>query len=171
MGPADLGVIGSAARVIVLALLIGASGCSSPGSDAGSSSLAGKSASELVVGSWTLTTLNGSSKVLEQGTHDRTQRAWPSMSIEPDLRAAGSAGVNRWTSRLKPDGLNDGRFELAPVASTMMAGPPQSMRLESEFLGALAAARSIDLELLRDRQLSLFDAKGREVARFEQGRD
>ena len=63
--------------------------------------------------------------------------ARPTLAVDSDGRVSGFSGVNRYTSALSPDDLDQGLFSLGPVATTRMAGPPEAMNLESRFLETL----------------------------------
>ena len=65
-----------------------------------------------------------------------------SMTLEfmPEERISGGAAVNRFNGSLR---LADDGIEVGPMATTRMAGPPEAMELESTYLAALAAAKSI----------------------------
>ena len=71
-------------------------------------------------------------------------------------RLGGNGSVNRFNGGIS---VRDGALEVTPLASTMMAGPPDAMEREQHYLAALQAAASLavsgDDELtitLRDRE-------------------
>lgn len=117
-----------------------------------------------VVGEWSLAALRGV-PVAELGTDG--VRDMPSLRIEPDGRASGASGVNRWFSSIDLARLSTGAFEFAPAGSTMMAGPEQAMALERGYLSAIAETRRIDPASLANEQLRLLNADGEEVLRFD----
>jgi len=82
------------------------------------------------------------------------------MSIDASGRASGHAGVNRFSAQTR-SGVTALSFE-APV-STRMAGSPEAMALESDFLARLLRTASwrIDGDRLR-----LLDASGGELMSF-----
>lgn len=94
-------------------------------------------------GDWTLTQLDGRefSKAALVGGN-----APPTLSITPGGEVSGFGGVNRLTSSLDPSMLTSGDFSLAPIACTMMAGNPDAMSLESEYLVALGRVRRFSLD-------------------------
>jgi heat shock protein HslJ len=79
------------------------------------------------------------------------------LAFDAGTRAAGNSGVNRYGARVDagPDWLR-----VTGAVSTRMAGPPEAMALESEFLSRLQRAGGwrIDGDRLR-----LIDAKGIEL--------
>lgn len=87
----------------------------------------------------------------------------PSMTVASDGRLTGFAGVNRFHGSIDVAYAHEGHFHAGPLATTRMAGPPESMQLEHRFLGVLAGASSfrVDgarLDLLRgDALLARFD--------------
>jgi heat shock protein HslJ len=59
----------------------------------------------------------------------------PSLTLDAATgKAAGMAGVNRFSGSFKQDGA---ALSFGPMAVTKMAGPEKDMKLESEFLAAL----------------------------------
>jgi heat shock protein HslJ len=70
------------------------------------------------------------------------------MRFEEPARAAGSSGVNRFSAQVTSDAS---RLRFVSPVSTRMAGPPELMALESEFLARLQAvvAWKIDGDRLR----------------------
>ena len=67
----------------------------------------------------------------------------PTLEILEDGSAAGVSGVNRYRTRLE---LSDGRLAFGPTAGTKMAGPPEAMALESDFLARLDAVSTYQVE-------------------------
>lgn len=88
-----------------------------------------------LLGEWTLVALDGK-PVPEVGKT-------PTLEILEDGSAAGVSGVNRYRTRLD---LTDGRLDFGPTAGTKMAGPPEAMALESDFLARLDAASAYRVE-------------------------
>ncbi len=62
------------------------------------------------------------------------------LAISEEGRVSGNASVNRYSGPIK---LEDGVMEIGPFMSTRMAGPPEAMETENEFLEALSAAQNI----------------------------
>lgn len=70
----------------------------------------------------------------------------PEIDISADGRLAGFAGVNRMNATINKKQLADGRFSTGPIATTLMAGPPDAMELEQRFLNAITRADEVRLE-------------------------
>ena len=83
------------------------------------------------------------------------------LRFEAPARAAGNSGVNRFGAEVIADAS---RLRFASAISTRMAGPPDMMALESEFLARLqsVAAWKIDGNRLR-----LSDAAGADLMVLE----
>lgn len=107
---------------------------------------------------WTLSAIDG--RPLPGST------AQPPTLTLSDGRIGGHAGVNRYSAALDEPALDEGRFLLGPAIATRMAGPPEAMALESEFLTALERVATLDRAALDAGTLRLLDADGREVLRF-----
>ena len=104
---------------------------------------------------WGLTHLNG----MEQDHIEGRQE--PYFLISQDrTRFSGTMGCNRIMGPLNIDGEN---VEFGPVASTMMACPPELAERETAFAETLEAARRVDL---MDQSLRLLNDAGIERARF-----
>ncbi|MFM9958706.1 MAG: META domain-containing protein [Phycisphaerales bacterium] len=101
-----------------------------------------------LTGDWNLTSLNGRDVSALAGLGGKR----PSISIEPDGRVGGFAGVNRVGGQLDVASLAVGGFKTGPMFSTKMAGPPEAMRLEDEYVSALNNVRSFSI---KDGMLSL----------------
>jgi len=86
------------------------------------------------------------------------------LRFEEPARAAGRSGVNRFSAQVTAD-ANRLRF-VSPV-STRMAGPPELMALESEFLTRLQAVVAWKIE--GDR-LRLSDAAGSDLMVLERAK-
>lgn len=84
-------------------------------------------------------------------------RGAPTLRFDAGARASGDAGVNRFGARLD---AGAGWLRVSAPMLTRMAGPPEAMALESEFLGRLARAGHwrVDADRLR-----LLDAAGGEL--------
>jgi len=80
----------------------------------------------------------------------------PTIQFGDNGAVSGMAGVNRYTTAAAVSG-KDGIAWTGPVAATKMAGPPEAMALENDFLQALEAVRKIEL---RDGKLKLASADG-----------
>lgn len=75
----------------------------------------------------------------------------PTLSVGTSGGVSGRGPINRYQATLDVAALGEGQFLVGPPRTTRMAGPPQAMGLEREFLSALAAAREavfIDGELV-----------------------
>jgi heat shock protein HslJ len=71
-------------------------------------------------------------------------------------RLAGNGSVNRFNGGIS---VRDGALEVSPLASTMMAGPPDAMEREQQYLAALQVAAALVVSqddvltiTLRDRE-------------------
>ena len=81
----------------------------------------------------------------------------PTLRFEAAARASGGSGVNRFGARVD---AGDGWLRVASPMVTRMAGPPEAMALEAEFLGRLQ--RAGHWRVAGDR-LRLLDAAGAEL--------
>lgn len=80
---------------------------------------------------WVLTGLNGEAVSVTESMMT------PSIRFDREAGlAAGNSGVNQFSGGYT---LTDGSIEFGPMRSTMMAGPPEAMELESTFMQALNA--------------------------------
>jgi heat shock protein HslJ len=86
------------------------------------------------------------------------------LRFEEPARAAGNSGVNRFSAQVNAD-ASQLRF-VSPI-STRMAGPPELMALESEFLVRLQAVSAWKIDGSR---LRLSDAAGLELIVLERVR-
>ena len=86
------------------------------------------------------------------------------LRFEEPARAAGNSGVNRFSAQVNAD-ASQLRF-VSPI-STRMAGPPELMALESEFLVRLQAVSAWKIDGSR---LRLSDAAGLELIVLERAR-
>lgn len=111
-----------------------------------------------LLGAWTLLKLDGKSVSIAPDAHNA-----PSMSIMAHGSLAGGGGVNQWGSKVNVKALTQKRFDASMPFSTMMAGDPDAMKLESAFMKAITNARTYDIS---DQTLFLFGADGRELLAF-----
>jgi heat shock protein HslJ len=79
----------------------------------------------------------------------------PEMLIDTEGAVSGFGGVNRFGATLDLDVLGAKLFSLSRITTTMMAGEPEAMELESRFLQALQDTRSYTMS--RDGRLELRD--------------
>ncbi len=128
-------------------------GCESVQGVADSASMVQK-----LVGDWNLSSLKGVdvASLLPKGAK------LPSLAFSPDGSVSGTSGINRLASSIDLDALAKGQFKLAPAASTKMAGSPEAMNFESNFLSSLGEATGFSV---KDDSLSLSNAAG-ELMRF-----
>jgi heat shock protein HslJ len=94
-----------------------------------------------IEGQWNLVALDGKPIGDAAALEAMGVRRTPHMTIADDGAAAGFAGVNRYSTRLTV-GLG-GEASFAPSVSTRMAGPPQAMALESQFMHDLSRVDSV----------------------------
>ena len=105
---------------------------------------------------WSLLELNGR-PVTEISTSPRH----PSLRFDPAAgRIGGYAGVNSYGGGYQLEG---GTLAIGSLMVTKMAGTPEHMRLEEEFLGALAQVTGWRIE---NDLLELTSPDGRVLARF-----
>ena len=95
-----------------------------------------------LVGTWTLTEITGED--VRGSLPDGAQP--PSIDIAADGRISGFAGINRINTSINLDALRSGDLKVAPIAMTMMAGPPRLMELERRFVDALTNANQVQLD-------------------------
>ena len=88
--------------------------------------------------------------------------AAPTLAVTSDGKLSGFAGVNSYSGQLDLSELRVGRFQTGPLAATLMAGSPEAMEVERQFLQALGEA---DGYRASASDLALTHA-GRDVARF-----
>lgn len=86
----------------------------------------------------------------------------PTIEFSDAGRAAGKAGVNRWTGGyVRGDG---DAITFTPGAMTRMAGLPEAMELEDKYVKMLTAVKR--WRLATPASLELLDASGAVLARF-----
>lgn len=112
-----------APTLLAAGLLMSACATAQPGRSALPADLAGTS--------WRAVTIAGSP--VAGGTES-------TLSFLPDGQVAGSGGCNRFAGQIN---AKDGRLRLGPLASTMMACPPEQMDQEQRFLAALDGAERL----------------------------
>jgi heat shock protein HslJ len=105
-------------------------------------------------GEWSLTQLKG--RAVGAGKA-------PWIRIEDGGKVSGWAGVNQISSQLDAAALSRGEFKTSPIIATRMAGPPESMKVESDLLSALHDARTYSA---RSDALDLWDGSGHITASF-----
>jgi len=103
--------------------------------------------------SWELVLLPGASSVVGI-------RGPLVMSFELGGRASGNAGVNRFSASAEVDG---DRLRFGQAIATRMAGPPEAMALEADFLGRL---QRVAVWRIEGDRLRLFDGGGAELMGF-----
>ena len=86
-----------------------------------------------ITGEWVLVTLGG--EPIVGGLKP------PTLTVMPDGRIAGFAGVNRYMGHV---GNEEGKL-FGPMPTTMMAGPPEAMALERRFTAAMTEAAGYEL--------------------------
>ncbi|MDZ4829282.1 MAG: META domain-containing protein [Phycisphaerae bacterium] len=111
-----------------------------------------------LVGDWTLLSFDAKLVSVAPDAHNA-----PAMTVMADGSLAGGGGVNRWSSKVDVKALAKKRFEASMPFSTMMAGDPDTMKLESAFMRAITNARTYDVTA---GTLFLFGADGRELLAF-----
>lgn len=120
-----------------------------------------------LVGEWLVVSIGGEAITdTPSGNGVRRSGGHPTLRLEPNGQASGSGGINRWSSTLTVLDGATGAGQFASIASTMMAGPPELMDVESAFLRALGEARSFDATLLGQGELVFRDEAGQETVRL-----
>jgi len=99
------------------------------------------SSAPTIVGTWIVQTIDGVpvSEMMEKSLRS------PSLTILEDGTINGFSGVNTFRGSLSPADMANGVFEPGPMAMTMMAGPPDAMRVESRFMQDLNAANGFTI--------------------------
>lgn len=114
-----------------------------------------RSAADFANTYWGLTHLQGEALDPAEGRQE------PHLVIAADAtRFSGTVGCNRMMGAVS---LDDDAVEFGPVASTMMACPPELAAREARFAETLEATARMDLS---DQSLRLFDETGAEIARL-----
>jgi len=86
------------------------------------------------------------------------------LTFSENNRLAGSSGCNRYMGSFKVKG---NQFELkSPLASTRMACPEASMQREKQFLEALSAAKSYQINAKGELEIQYGSGKNNNVLRF-----
>lgn len=91
---------------------------------------------EQVRGEWVAVAIQGAA-----ASPDRT----PTLLFDDAEQVAGHSGVNRFSGNLDSKSLASGAVRMGPFGATRMAGPPELMRQEQQFLEALEQARTIKM--------------------------
>ena len=108
-----------------------------------------------------LTTLDGTSWTLVEGTGVTTPND-VSLTLQlEDGRVSGSGGCNRFTSSYEEEGNS---ISFGSVASTRMACPDEIMSAERAYLAALGSAAWWSAS---GNELVLSDSSGEELLRYE----
>jgi heat shock protein HslJ len=128
--------------VLGVLTLVGATGCQTGGPGPGNVTLAGTE--------WHLKELNGKAYVAGAGLRQ------PTLKFDPvKAQVNGISGVNRYFGGYE---LQGERLKFGQLGGTRMAGTPEAMELEHEFLKMLAqvnkwSIKGNQLELKQDRQM------------------
>lgn len=131
------------AATIALATMVlcGMGGCAADSAPAYASEA---KAIQSLIGTWTLDSI-GDKSFASLVPQDVAAKK-PTLDISADGKVSGFAGVNRLMSSINLDALSKGDFSLSPAATTMMAGPEYAMKLEREYLDALAKVRDFKVD-------------------------
>jgi penicillin V acylase-like amidase (Ntn superfamily)/heat shock protein HslJ len=103
-------------------------------------------------GTWLLKSIEGQAVPKEVKT--------PSLTIAEDGKVSGFGGVNRLMGSMN----KSGEKLFGPIAATMMAGPPEAMKTETNFTRAL---EKVTLARSTDGGLELLDTDGKVLLEFE----
>lgn len=123
------------------AVLGGMSGCAS---ESASGYASEAKAIQSLIGNWSLDSIGDKSFAMLVPQDVAIKK--PTLDISADGKVSGFAGVNRLMSSVNLDALSKGDFALAPAATTMMAGPEYAMKLERQYLDALAKVRNFKVD-------------------------
>ncbi|MBL8876453.1 MAG: META domain-containing protein [Phycisphaerae bacterium] len=123
------------------AVLGGIAGCAS---ESASGYASEAKAIQSLIGNWTLDSIGDKSLAMLVPQDVAVKK--PTLDISADGKVSGFAGVNRLMSSLNMDALSKGEFAMSPAATTMMAGPEYAMKLEQQYLGALAKVRNFKVD-------------------------
>lgn len=145
-----------AAVLAALALTVVCSCASSGGSGPERAGGGLAAAEQLAASPWVLMTIDGA------GIPKVARR--PSLTVTLAGAVGGFGGVNRIAGRTDPEGLKGGRLTLGNLVSTKMAGPPELMELETNYLAALGRVTSY--RVTAGDGLTLSDGAGRAVLTF-----
>lgn len=113
-----------------------------PGGGGGNSGGGGGQMLTNVLGDWSLSSMYGKDVTSLSGINGRA----PSIAFAQDGGVSGFAGVNRFMTKLEPADMLGGKLNLDKTATTMMAGPPEAMQLERDYLQMLRSARSFNID-------------------------
>jgi heat shock protein HslJ len=111
-----------------------------------------ESPAHAITGEWSLKSITGNPV-------NAMKPPWIRIEVGGGLR--GWAGVNQISSQLDEPALARGEFKASPIIATRMAGPPEAMRLETDFLAALQSAKTFSAGV---DTLDLRDSAGSSVA-------
>ena len=152
--------------LVCMLVLIAAAGCAtiSGNQDPLNPGWSVEESTRRLIGKWTLTDL-GSTHIESILATPGVLRA-PSLDIADDGKVSGFAGVNHFFADLDLARASGFNFPLGPVGATKMAGPPEAMAIEHEYLSALSSATRYDARRLRDGVLILLDMNGGKLMRF-----
>ncbi len=78
-------------------------------------------------------------------------------------RVSGSSGVNTYSAAYRSSGSS---LTISQAVSTMMAGPPEAMQVEQDYLAALS--RSSTYTASGDT-LTIYDSDGKEILSYNRG--
>lgn len=112
-----------------------------------------------LTGDWQLSELAGQavSELLPAGA------ALPGISFGQDGSVSGSTGVNNFFGNLDLGELAKGNFNLGDLSQTRMAGSPEAMAVENQFLSLLQQVTGFDIS---GDTLTLLGSGARELMKF-----
>ena len=119
-------------------------------------------------GNWELLVLRG--QYIRPQLQDVGVREMPSLTVDETGRIGGFSGVNRWSSSISIDEVQNGHFKPTQPASTMMAGHETAMRIENMFYDALSRAALFDTTQTAAGVLVITKDDGEELMRFTRSR-
>lgn len=122
--------------VIVAVVLIMLTACKSSSTPSATAPATRTPSLTDLLGEWKLSKLEGQDITSMLPAQARA----PSLSFGGDGKVTGYTGVNQLSSSLDLASLTRGQFKLGPAITTRMAGPAESMAVESKFTSALQRA-------------------------------
>ncbi len=129
-----------AAMTLILPMMLALPGCLS------TEPAHGRAMMPHLRGPWTLTAIDGRDLPGTFASKPLT------LVIELDGKVAGFAGVNRYFGAIDLPLLDAGLFTITGIGATKMAGPPEWMELEAQYLRRLGDA---DRAIVRNGRLEL----------------
>jgi heat shock protein HslJ len=119
-------------------------------------------------GNWELLVLRG--QYIRPRLQEVGVREMPSLTVDETGRIGGFSGVNRWSSSISIDQVQNGHFKPTQPVSTLMAGHETAMQIENMFYDALSRAALFDTTQTAAGILVITKDDGEELMRFTRSR-